>query len=192
MIADWQYAGAERKKMRLRIGFVIVVALLAGCKIVQTSTSGGAIVSASGDHDCAEDSVCEIDIPNGEPFSDTFTAVALYGYAFAGWRGTESYLCAGIAPTCTVNIPGSITAYDATDRLPDDKHGLYPQCRGGRRGRRRADGHPAGRLKRRAQPRFTGADSGQTAFPSRRSVPFDYPCQLPGAMHTPFALTPCS
>ena len=87
---------------------------LAGCKIVQTSTSGGPIVSASGDHDCAEGSVCEIDIPNGEPFRETFTAVARYGYAFAGWRGTESYLCAGSEPACNVDIPGSVTAYDVT------------------------------------------------------------------------------
>ena len=100
--------------MHARIGLVAATALLAGCKIVQTSTSGGSIASASGDYDCAEDSVCEIDIPNGDPFSETFTAVARYRYAFAGWRGTESYLCAGIAPTCTVDIPGSITAYDAT------------------------------------------------------------------------------
>ena len=100
--------------MRLRMGFVAAAALLAGCKIVQTSTSGGSIVSASGDHDCAEENTCEIDIPNGDPFSETFTAVTRYGYAFAGWRGTESYLCAGSAPACTVDIPGSITAYDAT------------------------------------------------------------------------------
>ena len=94
--------------------FATATALLAGCKIVQTSTSGGSIVSASGNYDCAEDSVCKIDIPNGDPFNETFTAVARYGYAFAGWRGTESYLCAGSAPTCTVDIPASITAYDAT------------------------------------------------------------------------------
>ena len=100
--------------MHPRIGLVAATALLAGCKIVQTSTSGGSIASASGEYDCAEDSVCEIDIPNGDPFSETFTAVPRYRYAFAGWRGTESYLCAGIAPTCTVDIPGSITAYDAT------------------------------------------------------------------------------
>ena len=100
--------------MHPRIGLVAATALLAGCKIVQTSTSGGSIASASGEYDCAEDSVCEIDIPNGDPFSETFTAVPRYGYAFSGWRGTESYLCAGIAPTCNVEIPGSITAYDAT------------------------------------------------------------------------------
>lgn len=100
--------------MRLRMGFNVAAAFLAGCKIVQTSTSGGFIVSASGDHDCAEENTCEIDIPNGDPFSESFTAVARYGYAFAGWRGTESYLCAGSAPTCTVDIPASITAYDAT------------------------------------------------------------------------------
>ena len=32
----------------------------------------------------------------------------------AGWRGTESYLCAGGSPTCVVDIPAAVTAYDAT------------------------------------------------------------------------------
>ena len=100
--------------MSLRILLFVVAAPLAGCKIVQTSTSGGSIISASGSHDCPEDSVCEVDIPNGERFSDTFVAVPNNGYAFAGWRGFESYLCAGGSPTCVVDIPASVTAYDAT------------------------------------------------------------------------------
>ena len=106
------------------------MALLADCKIVQTTTSAGSIASTSGDHDCAEDSVCESDIPNGDPFSDTFTAVARYGYAFAGWRGTESYLCAGSAPTCNVDIPDSITAYDSTGYMTaefyHEPESIYP------------------------------------------------------------------
>ena len=92
----------------------VAAALLGGCKIVQTTTSGGSIVSASGSQDCPEDSVCEVDIPNGERFSDTFVAVPHNGYAFAGWRGSESYLCAGGSPTCVVDIPAFVTAYDAT------------------------------------------------------------------------------
>ena len=71
-------------------------------------------MSASGNHDCSESSTCEIDVPNNERFVETFSAVARHGYAFAGWRGSESYLCAGGSPTCMVDIPASVTAYDAT------------------------------------------------------------------------------
>lgn len=85
-----------------------------GCKIEQAVSSGGAVISSSGEHDCGEDQVCEVDVPNGERFSDTFVAVPSNGYAFAGWRGSESYLCAGGSPTCVVDIPASVTAYDAT------------------------------------------------------------------------------
>ena len=97
--------------MRSRIGFVAATALLAGFKIVQTSTSGGSIVSASGEHDCAEDRVCEIDIPNGDPFSESFTTVARYGYAFPGWPNQL--------------LLATETGYDdVSDRLPDDTAGF--------------------------------------------------------------------
>ena len=85
-----------------------------GCKIVQTVSSGGSNISSSGERDCGEAQVCELDIPNGERFTDTFVGVPNNGYAFAGWRGSESYLCAGGSPTCVVDIPPSETAYDAT------------------------------------------------------------------------------
>ena len=97
-------------------------ALLAGCKIVQTTTSGGSIVSSSGSHDCPEDSVCEVDVPNGKRFADTFVAVPNNGYAFAGWHGSQSYLCAGVSPTCAVDIPASVTAYDATGYMTAEFH----------------------------------------------------------------------
>ena len=105
---------ASEPGMSRRILLFAAAALLSGCKIVQTSSSGGSILSASGRHDCPEDSVCEVDVPNGERFTETFVAVANNGYAFAGWRGSESYLCAGVSPTCVVDIPASVTAYDAT------------------------------------------------------------------------------
>ena len=70
-------------------------------------------MSASGNYDCAEGRVCEIDVPNGERFVETFTPVARHGYGFAGWRGSESYLCAGNTPLCVVDIPSTATVYDA-------------------------------------------------------------------------------
>ena len=109
---------------------LIAAALLSGCKISQTSTTGGMIVSASGKYDCPEDSSCEFDVPNGERFVETFTAVARHGYTFAGWRGTERYLCAGHAPLCVVDIPSTVTAYDATGSMTaefyHDPQLIYP------------------------------------------------------------------
>lgn len=88
------------------------------------------IVSASGKYDCPEDSSCEFDVPNGERFVETFTAVARHGYTFAGWRGTERYLCAGHAPLCVVDIPSTVTAYDATGSMTaefyHDPQLIYP------------------------------------------------------------------
>ncbi len=99
-------------RMKLQIWIVATAVALGGCKIVQTSTTGGSIVSASGDYNCPEDSVCEVDIPNGTPFRETFTAVPRDGYAFAGWRGAELFLCAGNMPTCTVDLPAASTVHD--------------------------------------------------------------------------------
>ena len=101
-------------KIGMGMGCAALLVTIQGCKIVQTVSSGGSIVSSSGEHDCGEAQVCEVDVPNGERFSDTFVAVPNNGYAFAGWRGAESYLCAGGSPTCVVDIPPSVTAYDAT------------------------------------------------------------------------------
>ncbi|MYF68653.1 MAG: VCBS repeat-containing protein [Proteobacteria bacterium] len=100
--------------IRISMMFTALAVTMQGCKIMQTVSSGGSIISSSGEHDCDEAQVCEVDIPNGERFTDTFVAVPNNGYAFAGWRGSESYLCAGISPTCVVDIPASVTAYDAT------------------------------------------------------------------------------
>ena len=92
-------------------------------------------MSASGNHDCAEASTCEIDVPNGERFAETFSAVARHGYAFAGWRGSERYLCAGNSPLCVVDIPSTVTAYDAVGYMTVEFHHepqlVYPGTLGG-------------------------------------------------------------
>ena len=88
--------------------------LLQGCKIVQTVGTGGTVVSESGQYGCAEGQTCEIDIPNGQPFAETFTAVPAEGYEFAGWRSSESYLCVGNDVSCVVDIPAMLTRYDLT------------------------------------------------------------------------------
>ena len=72
--------------------------------------------------------------PEREHFSDTCSAVPHHGYAFAGWRGSERYLCAGTAPTCGVDIPASVTAHDATGYMSaefyDQPKLVYPGALG--------------------------------------------------------------
>ena len=99
------------------MGVIVFGSMVQGCKIVQTVGEGGSIVSSSGRYDCAENQTCEIDIPNGQAFTETFTAVASDGYEFVGWRSTESYLCVGNDLSCVVDIPSFLTRYDATGHI---------------------------------------------------------------------------
>ena len=110
------------KRARTVLTVAALSVALQGCRILQSVSSGGSVVSASGQYDCAEDSICEIDVPNGQRFAETFTAIPGHGYAFAGWRGAESYLCAGTSPLCVVDIPASVTAYDAVGYMTAEFH----------------------------------------------------------------------
>ena len=89
-----------------------LVVTIQGCKIVQTAGSGGAIASSSGDHDCAEGQVFVVEVPDGEAFSETFTAVPRYRYVFAGWGESQHVLCAAKVNPCVVNIPAELSRYD--------------------------------------------------------------------------------
>ena len=122
-------------KARTALTVAALSVALQGCRILQTVSPGGSVVSASGQYDCAEDSVCEIDVPNDERFAETFTAIPRHGYAFAGWRAAERYLCAGASPLCVVDIPASVTAYDALGYMTAEFYHqpelLYPGTLGG-------------------------------------------------------------
>ena len=59
-----------------RVSVLALLSLIQGCKIVQTVGPGGSIVSDTGNHDCAENHICEKDVPEGKLFRDTFTAVS--------------------------------------------------------------------------------------------------------------------
>lgn len=91
----------------------IAVLVLSSCKIIQIVPEGGNIVSSSGINDCSAGQTCEIDVPNGEDFSDTFTAVANEGFVFTGWKRDQAFLCGGISEPCAlVGVPGSFTDQD--------------------------------------------------------------------------------
>jgi Alginate lyase len=92
---------------------VVVSLLLGGCKIIQITPSGGSIVSASGEHDCSPNQTCEIDVVNGETFSDTFTAIPKPGYKFVKWKKAPSYLCGNSRGSCDlINVPPALTEKD--------------------------------------------------------------------------------
>ena len=102
--------------MKLRACIVGLTAfmLIQGCRIIQTASPGGSIVSRTGTHDCPEDQTCEVDIPSGKPFRDIFTAVPRNGYAFVGWREAPGYLCGGKVAPCALDLPVSLTGLDVT------------------------------------------------------------------------------
>ena len=97
------------------LGLTLVT--IQGCKIVQVAGHGGLIVSQSGEFDCPEDRICTVNVPKGEAFRDVFTAVPREGYAFAGWRESQRYLCADKTGACILDIPAPFTELDATLHL---------------------------------------------------------------------------
>lgn len=110
---EWNPSAVRRRREGIRAlltGLILVA--IQGCKIVQTAGSGGAIASLSGDRDCVEGQVCVVEIPAGEAFSETFTALPRYRYVFSGWGELQHVLCAAKVNPCVVNIPASLSRYD--------------------------------------------------------------------------------
>lgn len=92
---------------------VLVTCFLSACKIIQIVPEGGSIVSRTGENNCPELTECEIDVPNGDVFSDTFTAEPKLGYEFVGWKQADRFLCGGVSGSCALeNVPGSFTDQD--------------------------------------------------------------------------------
>ena len=96
------------------------VLLLQGCRIVLTTGSGGSIVSQSGNHDCAENEVCEVEIASGVAFAETFTAVSRDHYAFGGWHDTHHFLCEDEGNPCVVSVSEAMSRHDLTIHLKAD------------------------------------------------------------------------
>ena len=58
--------------------------------------------------------MCEVDVPAGMPFSETFTAVPRHRFVFGGWAPSQHVLCTAKVNPCVVNIPELLSGYDAT------------------------------------------------------------------------------
>lgn len=95
--------------LRTLILSISLCLLLPSCRLMLTANEGGDIVSASGDNDCAEASTCIVDVENGAPFSDTFSARPREGYIFAGW---DKGLCQNKIESCTLSATGELTDRD--------------------------------------------------------------------------------
>lgn len=99
------------------IAILLPLALLSGCKIIQEVGRGGSIVSDSGDFDCPSQTVCTIDVENGQAFKDTFAAVPEPGYQFFGWApsipGEKASLCGGSKEPCVLSASPEFTDNDS-------------------------------------------------------------------------------
>ncbi len=99
------------------------ILLLSGCKLAIVVTSGGEVISASGDHDCGRRRVCEIEITTDD-FNETFTAIPATGYEFERWQGGPGFNCPdSTLPTCTVTNSGFLALFGdaAVTHLLSDK-----------------------------------------------------------------------
>ncbi|MEH6588535.1 MAG: hypothetical protein V7720_18425 [Halioglobus sp.] len=95
--------------MKQWIVLPVLLVSLAGCKINQHVAQGGNLESESGMNNCPEAVSCVVDVEDGAPFKETFTAVPGLGYVFAGWgKG----LCADSAEPCSLDLGPDFTSYD--------------------------------------------------------------------------------
>jgi hypothetical protein len=85
--------------IRLLVLGVLVIATLAGCKLVITVPTGGEVISQSGDKNCAQGKTCPFDIVDLF-FIDIFTARPAPGYRFKHWKKKNRGLCGGKAGFC--------------------------------------------------------------------------------------------
>lgn len=82
---------------------LLVMSLLAGCKLALISVYGGQIQSESGRYVCQVGRNCLVEITDTN-FSDVFTAVPLSGYEFVKWQSGPGFLCADSTdPVCSVS-----------------------------------------------------------------------------------------
>ena len=93
--------------MTFRFGLIgLLIASLSGCFLEITVGEGGEVQSASGLSDCAENSLCSIEVLD-TTYRETFVAVPKSGYRFVGWDDGEDHQCKGSFRTiCTVDNTG--------------------------------------------------------------------------------------
>ncbi len=81
----------------------VTITVLASCRLIQSTSDGGSIVSASGESDCRQ-GPCIVEMFGH--FMETYTAVPDPGYFFVGWEKG----CSGkpLEP-CVINFPEILT-----------------------------------------------------------------------------------
>ena len=83
---------------------VLASLLLAGCPLEVIVSSGGDVVSSTGNRDCGGGNTCVFDVSDTN-FNEAFTAVPRDGYEFVKWQSGNRLLCGGLTdPTCTIDL----------------------------------------------------------------------------------------
>ncbi|MEM6584032.1 MAG: hypothetical protein AAF699_22350 [Pseudomonadota bacterium] len=88
---------------------LLLLFLVAGCKIKIIVPEGATVHSLSGDYQCAGPAICLIDVSD-TGFDETFTVTAPPGQRFSAWRTAERFLCGGGTTDCrlfTTTFPGT-------------------------------------------------------------------------------------
>jgi Divergent InlB B-repeat domain len=90
-----------------------VTSLVTGCKLAVIVNLGGTVQSLSGTRNCAEGTICNINITDVN-FSESFTAVAKPGYQFVKWQKGSDFFCGdSTSTTCTVALSGNVALDEA-------------------------------------------------------------------------------
>ncbi|GAB3286317.1 DUF7477 domain-containing protein [Parahaliea aestuarii] len=86
-------------------GSLLLLALLAGCKVEVLVPPGGKVITASGAYDCAAGQTCTLNIYDTY-FDENFIAVPDSGYEFTGWKKGNGYFCGGNRTSCPLTTRG--------------------------------------------------------------------------------------
>ncbi len=91
--------------MKAPLMLALATAVLAGCKVQMSTTTGGSITTSSGNFSCTGSPCTSVDVSDLE-FDETFMAQADTGYRFVGWRKKHRGLCGGSTDACRLFTAG--------------------------------------------------------------------------------------
>lgn len=91
--------------MKAPLMLALATAVLAGCKVQMSTTTGGSITTSSGNFSCTGSSCTSVDVSDLE-FDETFMAQPDTGYRFVGWRKKHRGLCGGSTDACRLFTAG--------------------------------------------------------------------------------------